>query len=124
MQRLCSQYKMYILIWLVFTNLSCSPLFAKGSLIKQSKLILLKQIHDNLSKERGTIQLKYCEFSGLTCRSFLEILNIQFRKCTFSRTFTNTIRYSNDIVFLPFLRVNLALLVTYHILLTAISSKN
>lgn len=90
MQRLCSQYKMYILIWLVFTNLSCSPLFAKGSLIKQSKLILLKQIHDNLSKERGTIQLKYCEFSGLTCRSFLEILNIQFRKCTFSRTFTNT----------------------------------
>lgn len=118
MQRLCSQYKMYILIWLVFTNLSCSPLFAKGSLIKQSKLILLKQIHDNLSKERGTIQLKYCEFSGLTCRSFLEILNIQFRKCTFSRTFTNTIRYSNDIVFLPFLRVNLALLVTYHILLT------
>lgn len=90
MQRLCSQYKMYILIWLVFTNLSCSPLFAKGSLIKQSKLILLKQIHDNLSKERGTIHLKYCEFSGLTCRSFLEILNIQFRKCTFSRTFTNT----------------------------------
>lgn len=56
-----------------FLSGSCTPasppLFAKGSLAKQSKLILLKQIQP-LSKERGTIQLKYCEFSGLTCRWF------------------------------------------------------